>query len=274
MDTPHTDRVFAGAIPELYERYLVPLIFQPYAVDLARRAAALQPATVLEVAAGTGVVTRQLCDRLPSAAITATDLNPAMLAQAQAVGTSRPVNWQPADAMALPLPDASVDLVVCQFGAMFFPDRPHAYAEMRRVLRPGGRLLFNIWDRIEDNEFADVTQRTLATLYPADPPRFMARVPHGYHDPAAVLADLQAAGFARQQATLETVTHRSEAASPRIPAVAYCQGTPWRSEIEARGTPGLAEATEATEREIARCFGSGPVSGRIQAHVVCAAAPG
>lgn len=268
MNPPNTDSAFAGAIPRLYERFLVPLIFEPYAVDLAQRLSTDPPSQVLEIAAGTGVVTRQLARVLPaSTALVATDLNPAMLEQAAAVGTSRPVEWRPADAMQLPFPDAAFDAVVCQFGAMFFPDKARAFAEARRVLRPGGRLLFNVWDRIEVNEFAETVTAALGDVFPDDPPRFLARIPHGYHDTAVIASDLAAGGFTRA-ASFSTVSARSRADAPQGPAVAYCHGTPLRSEIEARAPDGLAQATDAAARAIAARFGGGAVEGLIQAIVV------
>ena len=189
MGPASTDTAFVGSVPELYDTRLVPLIFQPYADDLARRAAALRPATVLETAAGTGVVTRALARALPAGTrLIATDLNQPMLDRAAAVGTDQPVQWRQADAQALPFDDASVDLVVCQFGAMFFPDKPAAYAEARRVLKPGGTLLFNVWDTIEHNELAHEVTAALAALFPADPPRFLARTPHGHGDPDGCVA--------------------------------------------------------------------------------------
>jgi len=264
------DKVFAGSIPRLYEDYFVPLIFAPYAEDLAGRVAARSPSRILEIAAGTGVVTRALLARLPeSATIVATDLNPAMLETAKQVGTSRPVQWQPADAMQLPFGDAEFDAVVCQFGVMFFPDKGRAFAEARRVLRPGGAFVFNAWDRIEDNEFADVVTSALATLFPADPPRFMARTPHGYHDRATIERDLRAGGFDKA-ATIETIAKRSRAPTARHPAIAYCQGSPLRSEIEARDAGRLGEATDVAAAAIERRFGAGPVDAKIQAHVVVA----
>jgi len=266
--TSDVDKIFAGSIPRLYEDYFVPLIFAPYAIDLAGRVALRKPTRVLELAAGTGVVTRALATQLPAATeIVATDLNPAMIETAQQVGTSRPVRWQQADAMQLPFGDAEFDVVVCQFGVMFFPDKGRAFAEARRVLRPGGAFVFNAWDRIEDNEFADVVTRALATLFPADPPRFMARTPHGYHDLATIERDLGAGGFAKP-ARIETVAARSQAATARDPAIAYCQGSPLRSEIEARDPAGLGAATDVAAAEIERRFGAGPVDARIQAHVV------
>jgi SAM-dependent methyltransferase len=268
MNASSTDRLFAGSVPLLYERYLVPLIFESYAIDLAGRATALRPARVLEIAAGTGVVTRQLAARLPAAAaIVATDLNQPMLDHAAAIGADRTIDWRQADAMRLPFADCAFDAVVCQFGVMFFPDKAAAMAEARRVLRPGGTFLFNVWDRIEDNEFADTVTTALAATFADDPPRFLARVPHGYHDPAAIARDLAAGGFERP-AAIDTVAARSVADSPRIAAVAYCEGTPLRNEIEARDATRLAEATDAAAAAIAQRFGPGRVDGRIQALVV------
>jgi SAM-dependent methyltransferase len=267
-----TDKVFSGSIPKLYEAYLVPLIFEPYAVDLAQRLAtrlARRPtARVLEIAAGTGVVTRNLASTLPeSVSIVATDLNQPMLDLAAEVGTTRPVEWRRADAMQLPFEDSTFDAVVCQFGVMFFPDKAKAYAEARRVLRTGGVLIFNAWDRIEENEFADIVTTALETLFPQDPPRFLARTPHGYHDLALIARDLKAGGFASSP-RCDTVAARSLASSPQAPAIAYCQGTPLRSEIEARAASRLGEATDVAARATARRFGSGAVDGKIQAHVV------
>ena len=264
---PDTDTLFAGSIPQLYESHLVPLIFEPYAADLARRLASLRVTRVLEVACGTGVVTRALASTLDPGAVLVTDLNQAMLDQAAATGLSRPIEWRQADAMALPFIDASFDAVVCQFGVMFFPEKSKAFAEARRVLRPGGTLLFNVWDRIEDNEFANVVTTTLATVFPSDPPRFMVRTPHGYHDRDVIARDLAAGGF-RSSPCIETIAARSRAASPDVPAIAYCQGTPLRNEIVARNPDGLVAATAHAARALSARFGLGAVDGKIQAHVV------
>jgi len=265
------DRSFTGSIAELYEQSLVPLIFAPYAADLAARVAALRPRAVLEVAAGTGVVTREMARSLPrDTAILATDLNQPMIDHAAAIGTERPVQWRQADAMKLPFADESFDVVACQFGAMFFPDKPTAFAEAHRVLRPGGVLLFNVWDRIETNDLAHVVTLGLESLFPHDPPRFLARTPHGYHDEARIGADLALAGFSGET-RIETVAARSIAESAWKPAIAYCQGTPLRNEIEARGAASLEQATQCTAQAIARRFGDGPIDTAIQAHVVSAA---
>jgi SAM-dependent methyltransferase len=151
---------------------------------------------------------------------------------------------------------------------MFFPDKVAGYREARRVLRPGGRYFFNAWTQIAESEFADVVTEALATVFPQDPPRFLARTPHGYHDLATIRRELTEAGFS--SIAVETLEKTSKAASPRDPAVAYCQGTPLRNEIEARDASRLEEATQAAADALARRFGSGPIEGRIKAHVITA----
>jgi SAM-dependent methyltransferase len=268
--TDSADRRFGEAVAAVYQALLVPMIFAPYADDLAARARRLAPRRVLEVACGTGVVTRALDAALdPGATLVATDLNPAMLAQGQREGTTREVAWREADAQALPFEDGAFDLVVCQFGVMFFPDRPAAFAEARRVLAPGGTLLFNSWDRIEANDFADVVTRALADWCPEDPPRFLARTPHGYHDVEAIARDLAAGGF-RPAPRIEVVDARSPAASASAAAAAYCEGTPLRGEIEARRPGRLAEATRLAAAALTAHFGEGPIDGRLRA-LVCEA---
>jgi SAM-dependent methyltransferase len=148
---------------------------------------------------------------------------------------------------------------------MFFPDKIKAYGEARRVLKPGGLFIFSVWDRIEENEFADIVTNAMKALFPADPPVFLARTPHGFHDPEKIQRGLKQAGFS--EITWETVTRRSRAESPRDPAMGYCQGTPLRGEIEARGADRLQEATGAATAAIAERFGFGAVDGKIQAHV-------
>jgi len=265
-----TDKVFAGSIPEIYDRFLVPLIFEPYARDLAARVAGVEPQDVLETAAGTGVLTRELASRLPvDARLVATDLNQPMLNLAAAkLPDERRIEWRQADALALPFEDQSFDAVACQFGVMFFPDKVQGYREARRVLKPGGRFFFNVWDKISENEFADVVTQALATLFPQDPPLFMARTPHGYHDVEKIEEQLTAADFA--SISVESLDETSRAPSPRDPAVAYCQGTPLRNEIEARDPSRLEEATQRAADAVAQRFGNGAVAGRIRAHVISA----
>ena len=265
-----TDKLFAGSIPEIYDRYLVPLIFESYASDLAGRLAKANPKDVLETAAGTGVLTRAMATRFPeSAHIVATDLNQPMLdhAKARRSGKGR-VEWKQADALALPFKDQSFDAVACQFGVMFFPDRIKCYKEARRVLKPGGHFLFSVWDRISENDFADTVTEALTTVFPDDSPRFLARTPHGYHDAEQIRADLGAAGFTK--ISIEAVDARSKAPSPLDAAVAYCQGTPLRNEIEARNKSRLDEATTKAAEALARRIGNGPVDGRIRALVITA----
>jgi ubiquinone/menaquinone biosynthesis C-methylase UbiE len=230
---------------------------------------ALNAERVLETAAGTGIVTRAMVRSLaPGVSIVATDLNQPMLDHAADQISAGRVSWQKADAQALPFPDGAFDAVVCQFGVMFFPDKQKAYREARRVLKPGGHFIFNVWDRIEYNEFADLVTAAVADMFATDPPRFLARTPHGYHQQQSVIAEVRSAGFTN--VAVETLTRRSLAPTCRDPAIGYCQGTPLRNEIEARDANRLAEATEAAAERIGARFGKGPVDGMTQAHVFTA----
>ena len=257
-----SDKVFAGSIPKLYDTLMVPLIFQDYAVDTAQLVAALSPGAVLETAAGSGVVTRALASKLGGKAhYVVTDLNQPMLDYAATQqGADNRIAWRQADALSLPFEDASFDVVLCQFGAMFFPNRTTGYAEARRVLKPGGRFVFAVWDRIEENAFADDVTNAVATVFPNDPPRFLARTPHGYHDVALIREDLSRAGFT--DIKIETRAKWSRASSARAAATAYCQGTPLRNEIEARDAHSLQIATDRATEAIARRHGNGPVAGK------------
>ncbi len=265
------DRGFTGSIPEFYDTYLVPLLFEAYAIDLAGRVVALAPETILETAAGSGVVTRAVASRMASGVqYTATDLNQPMLDHAaMRQGPDDRITWRQADALDLPFDDSSFDVVVCQFSVMFFPDRVAGYAEAARVLKPGGAFLFSVWDHIGANEFADVVTEAAASVFPEDPPRFLARTPHGYHDVERIREDLGRAGFSRVSIT--TLEKTSSAQSPRHPAVAYCQGTPLRTEIESLDPSLLGHVTDRATEAIAKRFGDGAVSGKIRGHVIEAA---
>jgi ubiquinone/menaquinone biosynthesis C-methylase UbiE len=264
-----SDKRFAGSIPGLYDRYLGPLLFEPYAQDIARRLSDVKEGRLLEIAAGTGIVTRALDRALPpKVAIAATDLNQAMLDHAKTQLRSARVRWQQADALALPFEDGEFDAVVCQFGVMFFPDKRKAFAEARRVLKPGSRFLFNVWDSLEANDVSLVVTDAVAGCFPENPPQFLRRTPHGYHDVAAISRELEAAGFAAVK--FETVTKETRASSPRDPVIGFCQGSPLRNEIEARDRGRLAEVTEIATRAVAARFGNGPIACRLQA-IVCEA---
>lgn len=266
-----SDKLFAGAIPKFYDTLMVPLIFEAYAADMAQLVAACSPSSVLETAAGSGVVARALAPKLGAdARYVVTDLNQPMLDYAATrQGYDSRIQWRQADALHLPFEEASFDVVCCQFGVMFFPDRVAGYAEARRVLRPGGRFVFSVWDRIEENAFADEVTNAVATVFPQDPPRFLARTPHGYHDVALIREELSRAGFV--DIGIETREAVSRAPSARDAATAYCQGTPLRNEIEARGASLLQFATDRATQAIASRHGQGPVAGKIQAHVIVAA---
>lgn len=247
------DTAFTGSVPELYERVLVPMIFAEPSRLLAAAVASSHPSDVLETAAGTGALTREL-ERTDATNIVATDLNGAMVRQAETVGHASTVRWQVANALDLPFPERSFDAVACQFGAMFFPDKVAGYAEALRVLRPGGLFAFNVWDRIEANVVAQVVTEALSAHTGDHSLEFLRRTPHGYSDETAIRSQLDAAGFGDVQVQLCDGTSRT---TPHDGAVAYCQGTPLRGEIEQHPSLSLEEATEIAQEALERRFGSG-----------------
>ena len=265
-----TDGLFTGSIPQLYNQLMVPMLFDAYAADLAADLQPLSPSRILETAAGSGALTRALLARLPKTThITATDLNQPMLDVAATLTPNEPrVIWAQCDAIDLPFADASFDAVICQFGVMFFPDKPKAFAEAARVLRKGGTFLFNVWDRVAANEFVATATDVLTTRFPNDPPVFMGRVPHGVYDTALLSDQLKTAGFAK--VAVKAVDHMSTAATPLDAATAYCQGTPLRGEILARDPQGLGPTTQAVAAALQTRFGPGPIHGKIRAFVLTA----
>jgi ubiquinone/menaquinone biosynthesis C-methylase UbiE len=263
------DAVFTGSIPAIYEEYLVPLLFEPYAEDIAQRLAEVRTGVVLELAAGTGAVTRALLKALaPAVRVIATDLNEAMLRQGETHANGASVTWQQADAQKLPFEDATVDAVVCQFGVMFMPDKLLAYREAWRVLRPGGRYVFNVWGSLQDNEMSDVVTRAVASVFPQDPPRFFARTPFGYHDADVIRSELASAGFADIE--IETVDKVSRAPSAAHVALGLCKGTPLHGEIEARAAARLDEVTDVAAEALAARFGASAFDNRMRAKVATA----
>jgi SAM-dependent methyltransferase len=259
---------FGNAVAASYEEYMVPMVFEPYAEDLVARVSSQLLGEVLETAAGTGVVTRKLAALRANAprAIVATDLSQAMLDHGRTLAAGPLITWLQADAQALPFPDASFDLTLCQFGAMFFPDRARAYEEARRVLRKGGRFVFTVWDRLETSDFAHTVDTAVAGLFSDNPPTFMARIPHGYFDLEVIAKDVIDAGF--DPPSFETVTKISRAPSAKHAAQALVQGTPMRGEIEARDAALLNVAVDVAERALSDRFGAGPIEGQMRAFVV------
>ena len=268
----NTDSGFqlTGEGPEAYERYMVPIHCMALAEDLIDRVRLRPREQVLDVACGTGIVSRYAAQRVGTLGhVTGVELNPAMIEVARHVSAyHEPVEYLEGDASALPVPDAGFDVTLCQHAIMFFPDRVSAYREIRRVLRSGGTFLFNVWSEIEDNEFANVITDALSVLYPEDPPKFLARAPYGHGCPAKIESDVRAAGF--EAFALDERSDVSAAASPDIPAIAFCQGTPLRNEIESLEPGGLERATAAATEALRTQYGSGPIEGRISAVVVSA----
>jgi len=261
---------FVGAIPQHYDRHLGPVIFDPYARDLARRVEHRAGLRVLELACGTGILTRRLLERLPADAhLVATDLNGAMISHARTVvpGDAR-VEWREADAQALPLPDGSFDAVVCQFGFMFLPDRPAGLREAKRVLRPGGQFLFSVWDSLAKNPFGRIAHESITSFFPESPPNFYL-TPFGWHDARDVRATTAGAGFRDVQ--LETVACEAQSESAHSFSTGLVHGNPVATAIRERGVdPDTVRA--AVERKLAAAWGAAPCRGPMSAHVASARA--
>ncbi len=247
---------------QAYERWLVPSMFGPFAVDMAERVARSDPQRVLEVAAGSGVLTRSLCAAMPSTEIVATDLNQAMVDLGSTLAPA--ARWEQADAMSLPFEDGRFDAVVCQFGVMFFPDRVAGLREMARVVAAHGAVLFSVWDSIVRHDFGSALQAGLERAFPGDPPMFVVSTPHGYADVSVIERDIAVAGLHRM--TRETVTLEGHAPSAADLAAGFCLGTPLRAQIESRGE--LSIALETVTDEMESRLGVGPVSGNMSAHVI------
>jgi SAM-dependent methyltransferase len=261
------DASWIESMPDVYDRCLGPALFAPFAQRLAQAVSGSSPRQVLELAAGTGIATRAIVAALPLAEVTATDLNPAMVAWSAAHVPG--ATWRQADAQALPMPDGAFDAVVCQFGAMFFPDKAAAFIEAARVLRPGGTLNLLVWGAVERSDFPDALVRSLTSVFPDAPPDFVARIPHGYHDTERISADLGAGGFAA--ISIEPLMLRGESPSAEVLAAGFCMGTPLRFALEQRGD--LRPLTRAVAAEMARYLGPGPVSGDLAALHVTARTP-
>lgn len=249
-------------MPEAYERWLGPTLFRPFAVDLARRVAALRPERILELAAGTGILTRELLAAADGADITATDLNEAMVGYGR--GLAPAATWRQADALHLPFDDGGFDAVTCQFGVMFFPDKVAAYAEARRVVAPGGTFVFNTWGPVDTNDYAAAFIAGLDEAFPDGAPTFLSAIPHGYFDVDTIRSQLGAAGFG--SVSVDTITLEGRAASAVDIATGFCTGTPNRPAIEARGD--LAAATAIIAQVMVDRLGPGEVTGRMTAHVI------
>ena len=264
---------FVGSIPPNYDRYLGPLLFYPYADDLAARLPVARGTRVLEVACGTGIVTGRLVRRLASqGTLVATDLNDAMIAHARAQIPDDPaLEWRQADGTSLPFPDRAFDVVVCEFGLMFFPDKAAGVREAFRVLRPGGTYLFNVWDRIEHNAAGRIAHDTIRTFFPDDPPQFY-QTPFNLQDTAVVRSLLDAAGFVDVEVvTVEKVGQSPSAAEA---AIGLVEGNPVLGTIMERRPAALPDIKAAVAGNIAAELGDHPVRSPLRAHVFTARRPG
>jgi SAM-dependent methyltransferase len=266
MPVTNNDAGFIGSIPELYDCNVAPLIMVPHAGDIACRLSDMVAGRLLEVAAGTGIVTTALARALPRTQLIATDLNQSMLDYAATKPELRGVEFRQADALALPFDDQSFDAVVCQFGVMFVPDRVAAFREAHRVLQPGGQFVFNVWESVAKNPVMAATLAGLSRRYPQHPSWFLERTPCGYRDPDVIRTDLAAGGFA--DCRIEEVTLIGRAASPMSAAIGFCQGSPMRAELEALDPTNLEAATAAAAAAIAERFGEGAFETELCALVI------
>jgi ubiquinone/menaquinone biosynthesis C-methylase UbiE len=259
---------FSGSVPANYDRYLVPLLFRPYAELLASRAASLSPRKVLETAAGTGVVTASLASALPQSEIIATDLNQAMLDVATTRISAPNVSFREADALALPFDDESFDLVVCQFGIMFYPDKVAGNAEAWRVLRDGGHYLLAIWNHLDRNPLSELAHETMGRLFPDNPPMFMKRGPFSYGDTGQIESDLKSAGFA--DIVIETVELMSRSPSAHDAASGLTYGSPMGVELAEYGDGALDRVFAEFSDGARRWEGPDGFEAPMSAHIVTA----
>jgi SAM-dependent methyltransferase len=257
---------FTGSIPQFYDHGLGPIFFTDFADDIARRAATLAPMRVLEIAAGTGIVTRRLRDLLPREAhLIATDLNPPMLEVARPkFRPDEAVEFQPADATALPFPDTSFDAVVCQFGVMFFPDKDKGHREARRVLVSGGRYLFSVWDSHRHNPIGRLITDILVRFFPEDPPQFY-QVPFSYHRIDPIKDSLDTVGFTDLRVAVLSL--KKTVPDVATYARALVLGNPLIEQIRARGSVDPERVIEELAEALPREFGTDPVRIPLQAIV-------
>jgi ubiquinone/menaquinone biosynthesis C-methylase UbiE len=248
------DAQFAGSIPAAYDRYLGPIFFQAYGEDLADRLRVDANGSVLELACGTGIVTRILRDRLPaSVRLTATDLNEPMIQHAKAkFSAGESIDWKQADATILPFDDRSFDAVVCQFGVMFFPHKTLAGREAHRVLKPGGIFLFNVWDSLEQNPLGKIAHETISGFFEKDPPMFY-QVPFGYHDQGEIKRMLEEAGF--REIRLDVVAKTGGESRPEDAAQGLVHGNPVAVAITERDPTLLPVITQAVADALKKRFG-------------------
>lgn len=258
---------FSGTVPATYDRILGPVLFEPYARDVVARLPTGDGLRVLEIACGTGIVTRRLQEALSGrAALVATDLNEPMVDHARGAVASPGITWQQADAQSLPFADGSQDVVVCQFGYMFLPDKVQGFRESRRVLAPGGHLIANVWHSLDANPYARAMHDALAVAFPDDPPRFL-ETPYGY-DFDRVRDDVKEAGWDEVQ--FDSVQFRSPCPSASEFAEGFTRGSPLTHELTARGAD-LDEMTELLTRALIPVGGERPFTAELSAVVITAA---
>jgi ubiquinone/menaquinone biosynthesis C-methylase UbiE len=255
--------VFSGSIPHHYEDFLGPMFFEPYAIEVSKRINPSAVQVALELACGTGRVTRHLRNVIPSKAkLIASDISPDMLAVAKEKLRSANIEWQIIDAQDLPFDDNSIDVVVCCFGYMLVPDKSKAFAEAYSVLRPGGMLLIATWDKLEHNAASHV-YRTVAKKYLIDPLPETYKLPFSMNDDKEIRNDLQQAGFSKIM--VERVDKISASPSAKEAANGLAQGGSIYNEIMKRNPAWIEEIKETVEKELAEKFGASPMQAPMRA---------
>jgi ubiquinone/menaquinone biosynthesis C-methylase UbiE len=261
---------FTGSVPTAYDRYLGPMLFEPFADDLVARLRFSPAATVLEIAAGTGILTARLRRAMPATAtLTATDLNEPMLAFARAKMPGAPITWRQADAQDLPFPEGAFDVVACQFGLMFVPDKARAFREARRVLRRDGQLVFNVWLSLADNPVGRIAHDTIAPFFSADPPTFY-EVPFGFHDESRIREVVRAAGF--EVVSCQRIALEARSPSAVDAARGLITGNPILLAVTERATAPVETVVQAVAAALVAEGGAGPLRLPMRALVVVARA--
>jgi len=255
---------FAGSIPANYERYLGPFLFEPYALDLVSRLQDKKYNDILEIACGTGRVTKRLSSSVKHDTLTATDLNQDMIDIAKGIVADQRIKWQQADALALPFNDNSFDLVVIQFGIMFFPDREKGLKEAYRVLKPGGKLVFSTWDKVETVPAIHEGRKIIESYFEDNPPVFYS-VPFSMYDEKELKAITGNAGFKNIKTELVKKEGSSPSASDLTKGIV--EGNPVYLSIIERIPASLNNIKADVKNKLLEKFGE-PIKCPLQAWVV------
>ena len=243
---------FSGMIPENYEAYLGPMLFEPYALYISAMIKKMQPQSLLEIACGTGRLTQYLPAVAPGAAIVASDVSAAMIEYSKTKYPDLRVQWQVADGMNLPFENDRFDCVAEQYGIMFCKDKPLALRETYRVLQSGGVFIFSAWDKLQNNPVMHLCDLALPEFFPVDTPQFF-KIPYSYFDVAVIESDLRNAGF--ENIKIENVKLKGAAIKAADVARGISMGTPLYNAIMYRAPHLLDDIRKKFEETIRENLG-------------------